>query len=93
MNMAKTRHIHQRINQRGIQQGMLDLVKQFGVENGDKTILNQKALKVAIAECKKIEKLMQKMESRGGLVLVEVDGVELTTYPLNSYKRTKSRVH
>ena len=52
--MAKTRHIHQRMNQRGIQQAMLELVKQFGTDTGDKTILNQKALKVAITECKKI---------------------------------------
>lgn len=81
------------MNQRGIQQVMLDLVKQFGVDNGDKIILNQQALKVAIAECKKVEKLMQKMESKGGLVLVEVDGVELTTYPLNSYKRSKAHIH
>jgi ASC-1-like (ASCH) protein len=91
--MARTRHIHKRMNQRGIQQVMLDLVKQFGVDNGDKIILNQQALKVAIAECKKVEKLMQKMESKGGLVLVEVDGVELTTYPLNSYKRSKAHIH
>jgi hypothetical protein len=91
--MAKTRHIHQRMNQRGIQQAMLDLVKQFGIDNGDKTILNQQALRTAIVECKKIEKLMQKMESKGGLVLVEADGVELTTYPLNSYKRAKARTH
>lgn len=91
--MAKTRHIHQRMNQRGIQQAMLDIVKQFGIDNGDKTILNQQALRNAITECKKIEKLMQKMESKGGLVLVEADGVELTTYPLNSYKRSKARTH
>ena len=91
--MAKTRHIHQRMNQRGIQQAMLDLVKQFGIDSGDKTILNQKALRVAIAECKKIEKLMQKMETRGGLVLVEEDGHEITTYPLNSYNRSKARTH
>ncbi len=91
--MAKTRHIHQRMNQRGIQQAMLDLVKQFGIDSGDKTILNQKALRVAIAECKKIEKLMQKMENKGGLVLVEEDGYEITTYDLNSYKRAKARTH
>jgi hypothetical protein len=91
--MAKSRHIHQRMNQRGIQQAMLELVKQFGIDNGDKTILNQQALRTAIEECKKIEKLMQKMESKGGLVLVEADGVELTTYPLNSYKHSKVRTH
>ena len=75
--MAKTRHIHQRMNQRGIQQAMLDLVKQFGSDSGDKIILNQKALKVAITECKKIAQLMQKMENKGGLVLVEEDVVKL----------------
>ncbi|GAM72601.1 hypothetical protein JCM19236_5744 [Vibrio sp. JCM 19236] len=72
---------------------MLDLVKQFGIDSGDKTILNQKALRIAIAECKKVEKLMQKMENRGGLVLVEEDGYEITTYDLDSYNRSKSRTH
>ncbi|MHC6647646.1 hypothetical protein ACYTPF_13820 [Alteromonas sp. HB246098] len=91
--MAKTRHIHQRMNQRGIKQAMLEVVKQFGIDSGDKTILNQKALRDAIAECKRIEKLMQKMENKGGLVLVEEDGHEITTYDLNSYKRSKSRTH
>ena len=91
--MARTRHIQKRMNQRGIQQEMLAIVKQFGIDDGDKTVLNQKALQVAIAECKKIEKLMQKMESKGGLVLVEADGFDLTTYALDSYKRSKANSH
>lgn len=91
--MAKTRHIQQRMSQRGIQQAMLDLVKQFGIDNGDKTILNRKALRVAISECKKAEKLMQKMESRGGLVLVEQGVAEITAYALNSYEGAKAHSH
>ena len=85
--MAKTRHIHQRMNQRGIQQAMLDLVKRFGVDNGDKTILNKKALQCAITECQRLEKIMHKMEEQGGLVLIESADTEITTYSLNSYKR------
>jgi hypothetical protein len=33
---------------------------------------------------------MQKMKTRGGLVLVESGGVEITAYSLDSYDRKKS---
>lgn len=85
--MAKTRHIHQRMSQESIQQNMLEIVKSFGVDDGDKTILNEKGLNLAITELKKISKTMQKMKSRGGLVLVENGNYEITTYELDSYKR------
>lgn len=42
--MAKTRHIHQRMSQRAIHQNMLDMVKIFGVNHGEKTILNKKGI-------------------------------------------------
>lgn len=91
--MAKTRHIHQRMNQRGIQQQMLDIVKMFGVEDGDKTILNRKGIDAALGELQKLSGQMQKMKSRGGLVLVEDGDAEITTYALDSYCRNNNVVH
>jgi len=85
--MAKTRHIQQRMTQRSIEHGMLDIVKTFGVDNGDKVILNRKAIDCALAELHKISSTMQKMRSRGGLVLVEESGFEITAYALNSYRQ------
>ena len=85
--MAKTRHIHQRMSQRSISQQMLELVKVFGVGNGDKTYLS---IDDALSELNRISKEMQKMKSRGGLVLVESGEVEITAYALDSYDRKKS---
>lgn len=83
--MAKTRHIQQRMNQRSIQQGWLDLVKAFGVDDGDRIVLNRNGIDCALEKMKKIAAELQKMRSRGGIVLV-VDGhTEITTYTLNSH--------
>ncbi len=87
--MAKTRHIQKRLDQRSIQHGMLELVKMFGMDDGDKIILNRKAIDAAIFECNRISTQMQKMRSRGGLVLIEAGSNEITAYPLESYSRKK----
>lgn len=88
--MAKTRHIHQRMNQRAISQQMLEIVKMFGVDDGDKTFLNKKGIDAALCEINILSKQMQKMKNRGGVVLVESGDVEITAYALDSYDRKKS---
>ncbi len=88
--MAKTRHIHQRMNQRAISQQMLEIVKMFGIDDGDKTYLNKKGIDAALLEINVLSKQMQKMKNRGGIVLVESGDVEITAYALDSYDRKKS---
>ena len=88
--MAKTRHIHQRMNQRAIKSQMLEIVKMFGVDDGDKTYLNRKGIDAALDELNNISQQMQKMRSRGGVVLVESGEIEITTYALNSYNRSQT---
>lgn len=89
-SVAKTRHIHQRMNQRAISQQMLEIVKMFGVDDGDKTYLNKKGIDAALNEMNNLFKQMQKMRNRGGLVLVESGDVEITAYALDSYDRNKT---
>jgi hypothetical protein len=90
--MAKTRHINQRMNQRSISQQMLEIVKMFGIDDGDKTYLNKKGIDAALSEISNLSKQMQKMKSRGGVVLVESGDVEITAYALESYNRTKANL-
>ena len=87
--MAKTRHIQQRMNQRGIKSEMLDIVRQFGAWQGDKCILNRKACGALLTELDDLRKHIVKMQEQGGLVLVgnREEDVEITTYRLESYKR------
>jgi hypothetical protein len=75
------------MNQRGISQAMLNLAKQFGCESGDKTILNRKSIDAVLKECKRMEANLQKLRSRGGVVIVEDGGTEITTYGLEKYHR------
>ena len=85
--MARTRHIQQRMSQRSIQQGWLDLVKTFGTEEGDRISLNRNGIDAAIRAMEKISADLQKMRTRGGVVLVAKDGYEITTYSMDSYKQ------
>ena len=85
--VAKTRHIQQRMSQRGINSEMLDMVQQFGTWQGDKCILNRKACNDVLTELDKVRRDVIKMQEKGGLVLVHDNGADITTYSLNSYKR------
>jgi fructose-1-phosphate kinase PfkB-like protein len=87
-DMAKTRHINQRMNQRGINEQMLEIVKMFGVDKGDKTYLNRKGIEAVEKELKNLLKQMDRMKSRGGIVLVESGECEVTTYSIDSYNRS-----
>jgi hypothetical protein len=69
---------------------MLEIVKMFGIDDGDKTYLNRKGIDAALLEINVISKQMKKMKTRGGLVLVESGDVEITAYALDSYDRKKS---
>jgi hypothetical protein len=85
--MAKTRHIQQRMSQRGIKSETLDIVQQFGMWQGDKCILNRKACNDVLSELDKVRKDVIKMKEKGGLVLVHDEGADITTYALESFKR------
>ncbi|MFW9608876.1 MAG: hypothetical protein ACMV0H_01595 [Aquaspirillum sp.] len=84
--MARTRHLQQRVSQRSIQYEWLDLVKTFGTDDGDKIFLTRQGIDLVLNEMKKLAAHLQKMRTRGGVVLVENQGQEITTYSFNSFK-------
>ncbi len=86
--MAKTRHIQERMSHRGIKQAMVDLVLNFGKPKGDRVILNRKGIDAFLEELEQMKKNALKARERGGLVVVNVNGSLLTTYSLDSYKRS-----
>ncbi len=85
--MGKTRHIQKRLSQRSIKERVLELVKAFGVRRGDKILLNRKACDAVGEEMTRLLHELRKARSRGGLVLVEVDGALITAYALDSFQR------
>ncbi len=79
--------MQQRMSQRSIQQSWIDLVKSFGTDDGDKVFLNRNGIDLVLKEMNCMAASLQKMRSRGGIVLVEEGGYEITTYSLNSYSK------
>ena len=76
--------MHQRMSQRSIKQGWLDLVKIFGVDVGDRFVLNKNGIDGALEAMKKLSADLQKMRTRGGIVLVLDGETEITTFAVNS---------
>lgn len=91
--MARTRHIHQRMTQRGITSRLVDLAARFGMDHGDKIILNRKNTESLLSEMDRIRKDLLDIHAKGGLVVVEENDAQITTYPLTSYTRKKAGGH
>ena len=83
--MAKTRHIHKRMSQRGITDRMLKIVSKFGMKQGDKRILDRKNLDSLLKNMDALRKDLVRLRDKGGLVGIETDDTQITTYNLNSY--------
>ena len=91
-SMAKTRHIETRMNQRGIDNQLLELAEQFGTvqERGDveKYILSRKSIDATLRSLDKIRSKLVKARDKGGIVLVAgEEGTKITTYRLDSFIR------
>lgn len=85
--MAKTRHIQQRMTQRGIREEWLHLVRQFGVDEGDRCILNRQGCDAVLRELDRQRKHLIKLRESGGVVLVCDGDTEITTYRLDGHRR------
>lgn len=89
--MSKTRHIEARMSQRAINQKLLNLTLEFGVEyeNG-KVILNRQGLDELMRQLRELQQAAQQAANKGGLVVVRKGETLITTYRLDSYRRGAS---
>ena len=90
--MSKTRHIHKRMSQRGIKQQLIELTLKFGKEakckGARKYFLTRKNAQQTLGCLDELRRSVLEALDKGGLVLVTSEGgVEITTYPLSSYRR------
>lgn len=85
--MLTTKHCQSRMSQRGLPKRLLELVLEFGKENGDKLILNKKATQKVIEEIDTIRKELLKVLDKGGVTVVFDNDTLITAYNTNSYKR------
>jgi hypothetical protein len=85
--MITTKHCQSRMVQRGLPKRLLELVLEFGKENGDKLILNKKATQKVIEEIDMIRKELLKVLDKGGVTVVLDNNMLITAYNTDSYKR------
>jgi len=88
--MAHTRHIHKRMSQRGISASLVDLVSQFGMPDGDKLILDRKNTEALLKHMDAMKRNLLEIHKKGGVVVVEQNDAQITTYALDSYTRGKA---
>lgn len=79
-----TKHLNTRMNQRGITKDMIALACDFGELCRDKYILNRDSLDKLLAELSALSAVAKKARDKGGIVVVEKDGVQLTAYNHNN---------
>lgn len=84
-----TLHFDQRMNQRGVNRQLVDLVLAHGAWTGDRCTLNRKRLDRVIEDCDEIRRLALKARDKGGIVVVEAGGQEITTYPLRPRRKRR----
>jgi hypothetical protein len=75
-----TRHMQDRMNQRGISGELVSLALEYGEWQGDKCQLSRKALLRLIANIDGLRTMLVKAIDKGGLTVVESDGSLITTY-------------
>lgn len=80
--MHTTRHFVQRMSQRGVSRDMVELVRDFGVPEGDKLVLGQRDAGKAIEVLMRQLRVLKRIQDKGGLVVVESGESLITTYNL-----------
>ena len=87
--MELTKHASQRIQQRGIPKALLDLVMEYGEISGDKFKLNKKKTNILIEELKKKQKLLERINKKGGLTVIPGPSGYITAYQITKFKPRK----
>lgn len=85
--MQLSRHIDQRMNQRGITKEMVELTLEYGEIENDRWVLNRKRLETMIESLEKQLRTARKLRDKGGIVVVAEDNTLVTTYDYDSKDR------
>lgn len=78
--MHATRHIQQRMSQRGVSQDMVELVLTHGTPEQDKYVMGRKEALGRLETLRREERLLKKVLDKGGVVVVAEGGSLITTY-------------
>ena len=82
--MQPTRHIKQRMSQRGISKEMVNLVIAHGVIHGDKYVVGRKEALQLIRALDNERRVLTKILDKGGVEVVTEGDALITAYNRNS---------
>ena len=85
--MFTTKHFQSRMSQRGLPKKIIDLVLEFGKDNGDKLILNRKETQKLIDEVDNFKRDLLKVMDKGGVTVVLDNESLITAYNLDRNKQ------
>lgn len=91
--MNLTRHAYKRMNERCIQQALIDIALKSGSDSGDgeKVILDKKTITAMMGTLSGLLQQLEKLKGRGGLTIVEVNEMLITAYYNNSFDVKKRK--
>ena len=87
--MLSTKHFKSRMSQRGISKKVIDLVLDFGKDEGDKLFLDKKETQRIIYQIDNLRNILLKVMDKGGVAVVVEDETLITTYNLDKKNRNK----
>lgn len=85
--MQASRHIQQRMSQRGITGKIVETVLMHGRIDQDKTILDRRGAVRLLEKLKEEEAILKKIIDKGGVVVVTEGEHMITTYNFASRRR------
>ena len=87
--MFSTNHFKSRMSQRGLPKKVIDLVLEFGKDEGDRFFLDRKETQKIIYQIDNIRNTLLKVMDKGGVAVVVEDEILITTYNLDKKNRNK----
>jgi len=88
--MSHTRHMHSRMNHRGITQDLVDLTLEYGTVHQDRHVLGRGNLKRLLSDLQSLERTVKRALDKGGMVVVGGGGQLITAYSADSYDRRQA---
>lgn len=85
--MHATRHIQQRMSQRGVTRDLVDLVMTYGRQDQDKYVMGRREAQKHLEALQNETRLVKKVLDKGGVVVVADGDALITTYNFDSRRR------
>lgn len=80
--MRSSKHMDQRMNQRGISRQMVETALLFGIKHNDRCVIGRKEANLAIELLQEQLRALKKLADKGGITVVHDNDTLITTWNL-----------